>query len=108
MYSNAYYGHSCKIDKIKEICDEYNIFLIEDAAEAIGSYYKNKHLGTFGDFGMISFNGNKIITTGSGGAILTSNINHYKKLLKLQIAEKEFRKELLRKFRQLRRKPEDN
>ncbi len=67
------YGHPCKIDEIKEICDEYNIFLIEDAAESIGSTYKNKHTGTFGQLGVISFNGNKIITAGGGGCIVTNN-----------------------------------
>ncbi len=67
------YGHPCKIDEIKEICDEYNIFLIEDAAESIGSTYKNKHTGTFGHLGVISFNGNKIITAGGGGCIITND-----------------------------------
>jgi len=67
------YGHPCKIDEIKEICDDYNIFLIEDAAESIGSTYKNKHTGTFGHLGVISFNGNKIITAGGGGCIVTNN-----------------------------------
>jgi perosamine synthetase len=67
------YGHPCKIDKIKEICDEYHIFLIEDAAESIGSFYENKHTGTFGNLGVMSFNGNKIITAGGGGCIITNN-----------------------------------
>lgn len=67
------YGHPCKIDKIKKICKEYNIFLIEDAAESMGSVYKNKHLGSFGQIGVISFNGNKIITSGGGGCILTDD-----------------------------------
>ena len=67
------YGHPCRIDKIKEICDEYCIFLIEDAAESIGSLYKYKHTGTFGQIGTISFNGNKIITAGGGGCIITNN-----------------------------------
>jgi len=67
------YGHSCKIDKIKEICDEYNIFLIEDAAESVGTFYKNKHTGTFGKLGTLSFNGNKIITSGGGGCIITDD-----------------------------------
>ena len=67
------YGHSCKIDKIKEICDEYNIFLIEDAAESVGTFYKNKHAGTFGKLGTLSFNGNKIITSGGGGCIITDD-----------------------------------
>jgi len=67
------YGHPCRIDKIKEICDEYCIFLIEDAAESVGSFYKNKHTGTFGKLGAMSFNGNKIITAGGGGCIITNN-----------------------------------
>ena len=67
------YGHPCKIDEIKKICDEYYIFLIEDSAESIGSLYKNKHTGTFGQLGNISFNGNKIITAGGGGAIVTND-----------------------------------
>ena len=67
------YGHPCRIDEIKEICNEYCIFLIEDAAESLGSSYKNRHTGTFGHLGVISFNGNKIITAGGGGCILTNN-----------------------------------
>ena len=67
------FGHPCKIDEIKEICDDHNITLIEDAAESLGSYYKGKHTGTFGKFGFLSFNGNKTITTGGGGMILTDD-----------------------------------
>ena len=67
------YGHPCKIDKIKKICDEYCVFLIEDAAESLGSTFKNKHTGTFGQLGTISFNGNKIITAGGGGCIITND-----------------------------------
>ena len=67
------YGHPCRIDEIKKICDEYYIFLIEDAAESVGSFYKNKHMGTFGELGAMSFNGNKIITAGGGGCIITNN-----------------------------------
>ncbi len=67
------YGHSCKIDEIKKICDEYYIFLIEDAAESVGTLYKGRHTGTFGKLGAISFNGNKIITGGGGGCIITNN-----------------------------------
>ena len=67
------YGHPCKIDKIKEICEDYNIFLIEDAAESLGSFYKDKHTGTFGNLAALSFNGNKIITAGGGGCIITNN-----------------------------------
>jgi aminotransferase in exopolysaccharide biosynthesis len=64
------FGHPCRIDKIASLCNEYGIVLIEDAAESIGSYYKNIHTGTFGKIGIISFNGNKTITTGGGGIML--------------------------------------
>ena len=67
------FGQPCRIDKIKEICDKYHISLIEDAAESLGSFYKNKHTGTFGQMGVISFNGNKIITAGGGGCIITDD-----------------------------------
>jgi aminotransferase in exopolysaccharide biosynthesis len=67
------FGHPCKIDSIVEICDRYNISVVEDAAESIGSYYKGKQTGTFGKLGILSFNGNKTITTGGGGMILTDN-----------------------------------
>lgn len=64
------FGHPCRIDEIATICDKYQIELIEDAAESIGSYYKGKHTGTFGKIGVLSFNGNKTITTGGGGMLL--------------------------------------
>ena len=67
------FGHPCRIDEIKEICDKYHIFLIEDAAESIGSIYKGRHTGTFGQAGVMSFNGNKIITAGGGGCIVTND-----------------------------------
>jgi aminotransferase in exopolysaccharide biosynthesis len=67
------YGHPCRIEEIRKICDEYYIFLIEDAAESMGSFYKDKHTGTFGQLGVISFNGNKIITAGGGGCIITDD-----------------------------------
>jgi perosamine synthetase len=67
------YGHPCRIDEIKKILKKYHIFLIEDAAESLGSIYKNKHTGTFGQVGVISFNGNKIVTAGGGGCIITNN-----------------------------------
>ena len=67
------FGQPCRIDEIKEICDKYHISLIEDAAESLGSFYKNKHTGTFGQMGVISFNGNKIITAGVGGCIITDD-----------------------------------
>ena len=67
------FGNPCRIDEIKTICDKYNICLIEDAAESLGSLYKGKHTGTFGSMGVISFNGNKIITAGGGGCIITDD-----------------------------------
>lgn len=70
------FGHPCKIDEIADICDHYKIKLIEDAAESIGSTFKGRHTGTFGIFGVISFNGNKTITTGGGGMILTNDEEH--------------------------------
>jgi len=69
------FGHPCKIDEIKEICDKWNIFLVEDSAESLGSYYKEQHTGTFGKLGAFSFNGNKIITSGGGGVIVTDDEN---------------------------------
>lgn len=67
------FGHPCRIDEIVTICSEYNIVVIEDAAESLGSYYKGKHTGTFGKLATLSFNGNKTITTGGGGMILTDD-----------------------------------
>ena len=67
------FGHPCRIDEIKDICNKYYIFLIEDAAESVGSFYKDKHTGNFGRVGVMSFNGNKIITAGGGGCIITSD-----------------------------------
>lgn len=65
------FGYPCRIDEIAEICNHYHIALVEDAAESIGSTYKGKHMGTFGLFGILSFNGNKTVTCGGGGAIVT-------------------------------------
>lgn len=67
------FGHACRIEEIKEICDSWYITLVEDAAESLGSYYKDKHTGTFGKVGAFSFNGNKIITSGGGGVIVTDD-----------------------------------
>lgn len=67
------FGHPAKIDKIKEICDKYKIELVEDAAESLGSRYKDKHTGTFAKIGILSFNGNKVVTTGGGGMIITDD-----------------------------------
>ncbi|MBF4492893.1 aminotransferase class I/II-fold pyridoxal phosphate-dependent enzyme [Flavobacterium sp. MR2016-29] len=67
------YGNPYKVDEIHAIADRYDIPIIEDSAEALGSSYKGKKCGTFGTFGVLSFNGNKIITTSSGGALLTNS-----------------------------------
>lgn len=67
------FGHPCKIDEIVEICHEFGVPVVEDSAESIGSFYKEKHTGTFGKVGVISFNGNKTITSGGGGMIITDD-----------------------------------
>ena len=67
------YGTPAKIDEIKEICDKHEVTLIEDAAESLGATYKGKQTGTFGKYGIYSFNGNKIITTSGGGMLVSNN-----------------------------------
>lgn len=67
------FGLPCRIDELAEICEEWNICLVEDSAESLGSYYKNKHTGVFGKIGVFSFNGNKTVTCGGGGAIVTND-----------------------------------
>ncbi|WP_210364487.1 aminotransferase class I/II-fold pyridoxal phosphate-dependent enzyme [Bacillus sp. REN3] len=67
------YGLSADMDKIMEICKKHNVAVIEDAAESLGTYYKGGHTGTFGDYGIFSFNGNKIITTSGGGMLVSNN-----------------------------------
>ena len=67
------FGHPTEIDSIVEIANRYNLTVVEDAAESLGSFYRKKHTGTFGKVGILSFNGNKIITTGGGGALLTND-----------------------------------
>ncbi len=67
------FGHPVRIDQIIEICQRYHIPIVEDAAEALGSFYKGQHSGTFGDIGILSFNGNKPVTTGGGGMIITND-----------------------------------
>jgi aminotransferase in exopolysaccharide biosynthesis len=64
------FGHPADLDRLVEVCGRWNIFLIEDAAESLGSLYKDRHTGTIGDLGALSFNGNKLLTTGGGGMIL--------------------------------------
>ena len=67
------FGHPCRIGDITEICKNYHIAVVEDSAESLGSIYKGKHTGTFGKFGVYSFNGNKTVTCGGGGAIVTND-----------------------------------
>ncbi|OOG37788.1 LegC family aminotransferase [Rhodanobacter sp. C05] len=67
------FGHPCRIQEIVALCDEYGIPVIEDAAESLGSYRDGRHTGTFGKLATLSFNGNKVITTGAGGMILTDD-----------------------------------
>lgn len=67
------YGQSAKLKEIKAVADRYDIVLIEDAAEAMGAYYNGQHTGTIGEYGVFSFNGNKIITTSGGGALVSNN-----------------------------------
>jgi perosamine synthetase len=67
------FGHPVDLDPLVELCSRWNLVLVEDAAESLGSYYKGKHTGNFGRLAALSFNGNKIITTGGGGAILTND-----------------------------------
>lgn len=73
------YGQSCDYDFIESICKKYNVFLIEDAAEAFGSTYNNKKCGSFGDIAILSFNGNKIMTTSGGGMLLSKNKEYVEK-----------------------------
>ncbi|MGE7020290.1 DegT/DnrJ/EryC1/StrS family aminotransferase [Solibacillus cecembensis] len=67
------YGLSANMDPIVDLCQAHNVALIEDAAESLGTYYKGQYTGTFGDYGIFSFNGNKIITTSGGGALVSNN-----------------------------------
>lgn len=83
------YGHPCRIQEIKKICKDWCLALVEDAAESLGSYYNGQHTGTFGELGVISFNGNKIITSGGGGCILTNDQELAKKAKHLTTTAKE-------------------
>ncbi len=67
------FGHPVDLDPLVDLCKAYRIEMIEDAAESLGSYYKGKHTGNWGKFAVLSFNGNKVVTTGGGGAILTND-----------------------------------
>jgi dTDP-4-amino-4,6-dideoxygalactose transaminase len=74
------YGLSADMDKIVELCKKYKVTLIEDAAESLGTTYKGQYTGTFGDYGILSFNGNKIITTSGGGMLLSNNQERIEKV----------------------------
>jgi dTDP-4-amino-4,6-dideoxygalactose transaminase len=74
------YGLSANMDEIMKICNKFNVPIIEDAAESLGSYYKDQHTGTIGEFGVFSFNGNKIITTSGGGMLVSDNEEKIKKV----------------------------
>ena len=74
------YGNLCELNQLIKISKKYNIPLIEDSAEAYGSYYFGKHAGTFGTFGVFSFHGSKTISTGEGGMLVTNNEEIFKKV----------------------------
>jgi perosamine synthetase len=82
-------GHPVRIDQIIEICQRHHIPVVEDAAEALGSFYRGQHAGTFGDIGIFSFNGNKPVTTGGGGMIITNNEAHAAKAKHLTTTAKQ-------------------
>jgi UDP-N-acetylbacillosamine transaminase len=88
------YGQCADIEKIADICRLHGVYLIEDAAESLGAIYNGRHTGTFGDFGIYSFNGNKILTTSGGGMLVSSNKEWIEKRLR-GIA---IRQELWRRF----------
>lgn len=69
------FGHPVELDELIVLCQQWNIVLVEDAAESLGSFYKGQHTGTFGEFSALSFNGNKVITTGGGGMVLCKDLN---------------------------------
>lgn len=83
------YGTPGKVDEIKEICKKYNAILIEDAAESLGATYKGVQTGTFGNYNIISFNGNKIITGSSGGMLLTDDLEAANKVRKWSTQSRE-------------------
>ncbi|QRG78252.1 LegC family aminotransferase [Citrobacter sp. R56] len=68
------FGHPAELDELLLLCQQWHLILIEDAAESLGSFYKGQHTGTVGEFGTLSFNGNKIITTGGGGMVLCRRV----------------------------------
>jgi len=86
------FGHPCRIDDINKICQKWCITLVEDSAESLGSFYKNQHTGSFGNLGVISFNGNKIVTSGGGGCILTNSEHLANKAKHITTTAKEMHK----------------
>lgn len=68
------FGHPVELDELMVVCQKWHLKLVEDAAESLGSFYRGKHTGTLGEFGALSFNGNKIITTGGGGMVLCRDV----------------------------------
>jgi aminotransferase in exopolysaccharide biosynthesis len=82
------FGNPALIDKVLEVANHWHIPVIEDAAEALGSWYKGRHCGLYGEVGCISFNGNKIVTTGGGGAIVTNNRDLYERVRHLSTTAK--------------------
>ena len=77
------FGHIADYQNLRKVCNKFKIKILEDASESLGSIYKNKPGGTFGDLGVLSFNGNKIITTGGGGAVVVNNTKYYKLIYSL-------------------------
>ncbi len=77
----ALYGMPYKADRVMEIADRYGIPVVEDAAEGFGSRYKGRMLGTYGKYGVLSFNGNKMITTSGGGALVTEDEEHWREIM---------------------------
>lgn len=75
------YGHPCEMNSICEIAKEHGLYVVEDCAEAFGSYYEGKHVGSFGDISTFSFFGNKSITTGEGGMVVTNNVTLYDRVM---------------------------
>lgn len=82
------FGHPAKLDELLVVCKKWKLYLIEDAAESLGSLYKQRHTGSIGDYGVLSFNGNKIITTGGGGMVLCSSVESGKKVKHLTTTAK--------------------
>ncbi len=78
------YGHPCELSVIRAIANKHRLFLIEDCAEAIGSRYKERHVGTFGDIATFSFYGNKTITTGEGGMVITNDRTLFERVVHLK------------------------